>query len=92
MTLGRSQICDRTSFRISILNRERFMKVFFVSHPLLEPRKVLCWFFSFAYLDFNEKGFMMVFCVSLSGCMVSIVICFSVIVLKDRRLCVFFVV
>lgn len=32
---------------------------------------------------------MMVFCVSLSGCMVSFVICFSVIVLKDRRLCVF---
>lgn len=32
---------------------------------------------------------MMVFCVSLSGCMVSIVICFSVIVLKDRRLCFF---
>lgn len=32
---------------------------------------------------------MMVFCVSLSGCMVSIVICFSVIVLKDRRLCDF---
>ena len=31
----------------------------------------------------------MVFCVSLSGCMVSIVICFSVIVLKDRRLCDF---
>lgn len=28
----------------------------------------------------------MVFCVSLSGCMVSFVICFSVIVLKDRRL------
>lgn len=32
---------------------------------------------------------MMVFCVSLSGYMVSIVICFSVIVLKDRWLCVF---
>lgn len=32
---------------------------------------------------------MMVFCVSLSGYMVSIVICFSVIVLKDRRLCDF---
>lgn len=32
---------------------------------------------------------MMVFCVSLSGCMVSFVICFSVIVLKDRRLCDF---
>ena len=31
----------------------------------------------------------MVFCVSLSGCMVSFVICFSVIVLKDRRLCDF---
>lgn len=29
---------------------------------------------------------MMVFCVSLSGCMVSVVISFSVIVLKDRRL------
>ena len=27
---------------------------------------------------------MMVFCVSLSGCMVSFVICFSVIVLKNR--------
>lgn len=34
----------------------------------------------------------MVFCVSLSGCMVSIVICFSVIVLKDRRLSDFWVV
>lgn len=68
------------------------MKVFWVSHTLLEQRKVLWWFFSFEYLDWNEKGFMMVFCVSLSGCMVSIVICFSVIVLKDRRLCVFLVV
>ena len=29
---------------------------------------------------------MMVFCVSLSGCMVSFVIIFFVIVLKDRRL------
>ena len=29
---------------------------------------------------------MKVFCVSLSGCMVSVVISFSVIVLKDRRL------
>lgn len=28
----------------------------------------------------------MVLCVSLSGCMVSFVICFYVIVLKDRRL------
>lgn len=35
---------------------------------------------------------MMVFCVFLSGCMVSVVICFSVIVLKDRRLCDFLVV
>ena len=35
---------------------------------------------------------MKVFCVSLSGCMVSIVICFSVIVLKDRRLSDFWVV
>ena len=41
VTLGRSQICDRTSFRIPCLNRERFMKVFFVSHILLEQRKVL---------------------------------------------------
>lgn len=32
---------------------------------------------------------MMFFSVSLSGCMVSFVICFSVIVLKDRRLCDF---
>ena len=35
---------------------------------------------------------MKVFFVSLSGCMVSIVICFSVIVLKDRRLSDFLVV
>lgn len=35
---------------------------------------------------------MKVFFVSLSGCMVSIVICFSVIVLKDRRLSDFWVV
>lgn len=35
---------------------------------------------------------MKVFFVSLSGCMVSIVICFSVIVLKDRRLSDFGVV
>lgn len=33
---------------------------------------------------------MKVFFVSLSGCMVPIVICFSVIMLKDRRLCDFF--
>lgn len=35
---------------------------------------------------------MKVFFVSLSGCMVSIVICFFVIMLKDRRLCDFLVV
>lgn len=35
---------------------------------------------------------MKVFFVSLSGCMVSIAICFSVIVLKDRRLSDFWVV
>ena len=34
----------------------------------------------------------MVFCVSLSGCMVYIVISFFVIVLKDRRLSDFWVV
>ena len=50
MTLGRSQICDRTSFRIPCLNRERFMKVFFVSHILLEQRKVLWWFSAFHFL------------------------------------------
>ena len=49
-TLGRSQICDRTSFRIPCLNRERFMKVFFVSHILLEQRKVLWRFSSFRFL------------------------------------------
>ena len=68
------------------IEQESIMKVFFFSHTLLEQRKVHEGFLCFAYLARAEKGFMKVFFVSLSGCMVSIVICFSVIVLKDRRL------
>lgn len=44
MTLGRSQICDRTSFRIPHLKCERQYEGF------------LC----FAYLALTEIGFMMV--------------------------------
>ena len=68
------------------------MRPNFFSHTLLEQRKVHEGFLCFAYLARAEKGFMKVFFVSLSGCMVSIVICFSVIVLKDRRLSDFWVV
>ena len=74
------------------IEQESLMKVFFFSHTLLEQRKVHEGFLCFAYLARAEKGFMKVFFVSLSGCMVSIVICFSVIVLKDRRLSDFWVV
>lgn len=48
--------------------------------------------FLFAYLSLHEEAFRMVFCVSLSGCMVHNVIIFFVIVLKDRRLSDFWVV
>ena len=46
----------------------------------------------FSHISIEQESIMKVFFVSLSGCMVSIVICFSVIVLKDRRLSDFWVV
>ena len=68
------------------------MRPNFFSHISIEMRKVLLRFFLFAYLSLHEEAFRMVFCVSLSGCMVYIVISFFVIVLKDRRLSDFWVV
>ena len=62
------------------------MRPNFFSHTSIEMRKVLLRFFLFAYLSLHEEAFRMVLCVSLSGCMVYIVISFFVIVLKDRRL------
>lgn len=66
MTLGRSQICDRTSFRIPrlnrnaswrffefripCLNRERFYNGSFRLNISIEMRKVLWWFSAFHFL------------------------------------------
>ena len=49
VTLGRSQICDRTAFRIPRLKWECSMKVFF-SHTSLYMRKLSGWFSAFHFL------------------------------------------
>lgn len=57
MTLGRSQICDRTSFRISRLNRKASWRFSSFRIPSLKWERLYEGFLFFAYLAWSEKGF-----------------------------------